>query len=150
MNDSEQFLPLKGQAQFLVDGWASNSKAGFGGILKDKDRHIRIMFSGPTDQLGVEYAELMAIVTGLEIFIEAIWINKTNLIVQSDSLVILSWISDISLRPWKWWKIFRKLDDMILKINYVRFNHIPRRKNRMADFLATEGKQRATLFKAWW
>ncbi|KAK8478804.1 hypothetical protein V6N11_025412 [Hibiscus sabdariffa] len=141
---------LAGQAQFLVDGSSSASKAGFGGFLRDEVGNIRIMFSGPTENCGAEYAELMAIVTALEVFVEAGWPNNIGLSILSDSHVIIRWISDISLRPWRWWKTFRKLDDLISMIGSVQISYIPRSENKMADLLAREGASRVNLFKAWW
>ncbi|KAK9018728.1 hypothetical protein V6N11_033775 [Hibiscus sabdariffa] len=108
------------------------------------------MFSGPTENCGVEFAELMAIVTALEVFIEAGWPNNIGLSILSDSQVIIRWISDISLRPWRWWKIFRKLDGMISMIGSMQIAYIPRREIKIADLLAREGASRVNLFKAWW
>ncbi|KAK8497327.1 hypothetical protein V6N11_081696 [Hibiscus sabdariffa] len=108
------------------------------------------MFSGPTEKCGAEYAELMAIVTALEVFVEAGWPNNIGLSILSDSQVIIRWISDISLRSWRWWKTFRKLDDLISMIGSVQIAYIPRSENKMADLLAREGASRVNLFKAWW
>ncbi|KAK8578605.1 hypothetical protein V6N13_100433 [Hibiscus sabdariffa] len=91
---------LAGQVQFLVDGSSSVSKAGFGGYLRDEAGNIRIMFSGLTQNCGAKFAQLMAIVTALEDYIDAGWPNNIGLSVLSDLQVTIRWISNISLRPW--------------------------------------------------
>ncbi|KAK8697492.1 hypothetical protein V6N13_113637 [Hibiscus sabdariffa] len=72
--------PLFGQVKFLVDGSTTALKAGCGEILGDESRNIRIMFLSPTATLGPNFAELMAIVTALEFFIEAKWIKRLILL----------------------------------------------------------------------
>ncbi|KAL4366561.1 hypothetical protein GQ457_05G028690 [Hibiscus cannabinus] len=66
-------------------------------------------------------------------------VNKAILIVESVSLVILSWNSDPSLRTWRWWKNFRELDCLLDRINKVQFQHIPKDINQVADHLANAG-----------
>ncbi|KAK8548759.1 hypothetical protein V6N12_061665 [Hibiscus sabdariffa] len=105
---------------------------------------------GPTKNCRAEFVELMAIVTALEVFIEAGWPNSIGLSVLFDSQVIIRWISYISLRPWRCSKTFRKLDDMISMIGSVQIDYIPRSENKMTDLLAREGASRVNLFKAWW
>ncbi|KAL4320060.1 hypothetical protein GQ457_18G025670 [Hibiscus cannabinus] len=64
--------------------------------------------------------------------------------------VILSWISDISLRPWRWWKIFHKLDELISLIGSVAFCVHTKEREHYGRFSGKEGTSRLNLFKAWW
>ncbi|KAK8609497.1 hypothetical protein V6N13_061945 [Hibiscus sabdariffa] len=45
------------------------------------------MFSGPTENCGAEFPELMEIVTALEVFTEAGWPNSIVLYIFSDSQI---------------------------------------------------------------
>ncbi|KAL4354799.1 hypothetical protein GQ457_06G023210 [Hibiscus cannabinus] len=84
--------PLTGFLKFNVDGAAKESKAGCGGILRNDTGILRALFSGPLEGHGVDFAELMAIRAALELFIEAGWMGKAGLIIESDSRVVLNWI----------------------------------------------------------
>ncbi|KAL4379590.1 hypothetical protein GQ457_02G031810 [Hibiscus cannabinus] len=53
---------------------------------------IRVMFLGPLPSFGLDYYEVMAIKTVLEIFVDANWIGKVGIIVESSSKVVLNWI----------------------------------------------------------
>ncbi|KAK8610294.1 hypothetical protein V6N13_081456 [Hibiscus sabdariffa] len=46
--------------------------------------------------------EIMAIFIALDIFREASWIGKAHLVLESDSRVALTRISDKSQKPWRW------------------------------------------------
>ncbi|KAL4304545.1 hypothetical protein GQ457_10G006180 [Hibiscus cannabinus] len=81
-----------------------------GGSNPNCNGDVRALFAGPVELLGAEYAELMAIRLALSIFIEANWVGKTFLIVESDSQVVINWIANMSSRPWRWWNIFEELD----------------------------------------
>ncbi|KAK8663733.1 hypothetical protein V6N13_083540 [Hibiscus sabdariffa] len=48
-----------GSIKFSVDGAAGCNLAGCGGALREATGNIRIMFFGPIDPLGSDYAEVM-------------------------------------------------------------------------------------------
>ncbi|KAL4319081.1 hypothetical protein GQ457_18G021000 [Hibiscus cannabinus] len=111
--DNKWRPPLPGQVKFNVDGAASMYGAGCGGIMHTYSGLIRAMFSGPVENDGADFAEIMTIKTALEIFIEAKWAGKEVLMVESDSQVVLNWISQPLLRPWKWWTLFEQIDRLV-------------------------------------
>ncbi|GMI64142.1 hypothetical protein HRI_000083500 [Hibiscus trionum] len=88
-----------GSIKFNVDGSFYKNAAGCGGVLRSYAGDMRALFSGPVENLGPEFAELMAIWTALLVFLEVGWIGKESLIVESDSQVVLNWIANPLLRP---------------------------------------------------
>ncbi|KAK8552983.1 hypothetical protein V6N13_055760 [Hibiscus sabdariffa] len=54
------------------------------------------------------------------------WIDKTHLIVESDSELVLEWIKEKLQRPWRWWKILYDIDCLATQIKHIKFQHIPR------------------------
>ncbi|KAL4384563.1 hypothetical protein GQ457_15G001740 [Hibiscus cannabinus] len=97
-----------------------------------------------------DFAEFTAISTALQIFIEVSWEGNECLVIESDSKVVLHWISEPLNRPWRWWNDLMVIDALVKKIGKVLFSHVSRQCNTMADALAKEGVYRQKLFKAWW
>ncbi|KAL4346521.1 hypothetical protein GQ457_17G004720 [Hibiscus cannabinus] len=135
--------------KFSVDGAATSDKAGCGVVLRDAQRIISIMFYGPLSPLGLDFAELVAILKALEVFKAGNWIVCAPLIVESNSKVILNWLSDSLQRPWRWWKIFRDIGFLVTQIGNIQFQHICMEKN-LADYLEKVSLQRSEFFEAWW
>ncbi|KAE8667826.1 hypothetical protein F3Y22_tig00112370pilonHSYRG00056 [Hibiscus syriacus] len=52
-------------------------------------------------------------------------------------------------RPWRWWVIFNEIDSWPSQIPGVKFMHVPREGNSLADQLAKQGLLCSELFKAW-
>ncbi|KAK8699944.1 hypothetical protein V6N13_018352 [Hibiscus sabdariffa] len=122
---------------------------GCGGILREEFSNIRILFSGPVESDCSHLAEVLAIFHALAIFREAGWIGKAPLIVESDSVLALTWINDKLQRSWRWRKLFRDIDSLIERIASVKFEHVSRARNTLADSLAKAGMFRGAFFKAW-
>ncbi|KAL4375916.1 hypothetical protein GQ457_02G031920 [Hibiscus cannabinus] len=77
--------PSRGFVKFNVDGAAKSDVAGCLGVMRTKSGVVTLMFAGPLLSFGSDYAEVMAINIALEIFINANWIGKAGLIVESGS-----------------------------------------------------------------
>ncbi|KAE8715757.1 hypothetical protein F3Y22_tig00110160pilonHSYRG00364 [Hibiscus syriacus] len=134
-------------ARTAFEEWGSRLR--FGGVLRIDSGEIRMLFSGPVESLGSEWAELIAIKTVLLVFVEAGWIDKSFIVVESNCQVVLNWIACPLMQSWKWWNIFDEVDSLSRTIFHIQFSYIPRAQNGMADFLAKEGMSRVELFKAW-
>ncbi|KAL4346396.1 hypothetical protein GQ457_17G004770 [Hibiscus cannabinus] len=146
----QSWIPLPGNmVKFSVDGAATSDKAGCGVVLRDAQRIISIMFYGPLSPLGPDFAELVAILKALEVFKAGNWIGRAPLIVESNSKVILNWLSDSLQRPWRWWKIFRDIGCLVTQIENIQFQHVCMEKN-LANYLAKVGLQRSEFFESWW
>ncbi|KAL4384698.1 hypothetical protein GQ457_15G025740 [Hibiscus cannabinus] len=131
--------PESGCMKFNVDGSFNTVAAGCGGVLRSSNGDMRAIFSGPVEYFGSDFAELMAVKTALSIFLEAGWMGKVHLIIESDSQVVLNWISNPLLRPWKWWCFFDEIENLVRKLGSVNFSYIPRNRNNLADHLAKAG-----------
>ncbi|KAE8688105.1 hypothetical protein F3Y22_tig00111000pilonHSYRG00058 [Hibiscus syriacus] len=142
--------PVLGQMKFNVDGSATNKSAGCGGVLRIADGYVVVMFSGPITEVNSDYAELVAIKIALEVFVESCWCGKAILIIESDSKVVLNWVQNFYVRPWRWGAVFQEIDANVLKIPKSKFVFSPRTSNNMADYLANMGLSRKIMFKASW
>ncbi|XP_039056340.1 uncharacterized protein LOC120199270 [Hibiscus syriacus] len=140
--------PASGQMKFNVDGSATKESAGCGGVLRTADGHVVSMFFGPVTEVNSDYEELVAIKNALEVFTESCWCGKSVLIVESDSKIVLNWVQNSSVRPWRWGATFQEIDVNFLKIIEIRFVFSPRTTNNMADFLEKLGSTRKIMFKA--
>ncbi|XVE97991.1 hypothetical protein REPUB_Repub03eG0066800 [Reevesia pubescens] len=94
-------------------------------------------------------AELCAIKTALNLFSSSCWVDRTFLIVESDSKNAISRICHKESRPWKEWHLFAEIDQLIDRIKQVDFVHIFREANAFADSLAKLGSSSSRLFYAW-
>ncbi|KAL4367510.1 hypothetical protein GQ457_05G003450 [Hibiscus cannabinus] len=104
--------PSLGEMKFNVDGAVSVGSAGCGGVLRTSEGEVRAMFSALVPIFEADFAEVYAIKTALAIFIEASWNVKTNLLVETDSQLAISWIRNVLSRSWRWWNIFEEIDGM--------------------------------------
>ncbi|XVE85397.1 hypothetical protein DITRI_Ditri17bG0087800 [Diplodiscus trichospermus] len=79
--------PLKGQVKFDVNGSTQGKPrpAGIGGILRDHNEEVLIVFSKSIDVADSNFAELMAIRESFLLFLTSPWLNSKMLIIESDS-----------------------------------------------------------------
>ncbi|XVF12197.1 hypothetical protein REPUB_Repub08aG0093900 [Reevesia pubescens] len=75
--------------------------------------------------------------------------EKISLIIEFDSKLVVSWISNKLLRPWKDWCIFADIDYWSETIGDVQFSHVSRKANSFVDSLAKMGEDHSKLFTAW-
>ncbi|KAL4379161.1 hypothetical protein GQ457_02G039260 [Hibiscus cannabinus] len=99
---------------------------------------------------GTYFAKLSAVKIALEIFIEANWNGRAALLVELDSSLVVSWLNDISMRPWCWWPVLLEIDKLIRAIGNVQCCLVSRHNNIFAGCLARNGVHRRSVFKAWW
>ncbi|KAK8579195.1 hypothetical protein V6N12_069524 [Hibiscus sabdariffa] len=114
-----------------------------------KDGILRAIFSGPCEGLGAKYAEFQAIKVAMELFIEADWVGKSPLVIESDAKMVLNWISNKFVRLWGWWTILVEIDKLVSKIAKVHFNYVSRQTNVLADYLVKDDMRRKSIFRAW-
>ncbi|KAL4386191.1 hypothetical protein GQ457_09G026750 [Hibiscus cannabinus] len=129
------------------DGVACHYRAGCGGVLREASGNIRLLLYCPIHGHGSEYAEVMVVFFGLDLFREANWIGKIFLIVESDSSLVLNWINEKSQRPLRCWKVFYEINRLVAQINHVKFQHIARKQNHLPNFLAKTGRNSSSEFK---
>ncbi|EOY22120.1 Uncharacterized protein TCM_014308 [Theobroma cacao] len=103
--------------------------------------------------LGVQdsnYAEIMAIKHALCMYASSPNAGNDQLVVESDSIVPLTWVEKVNHRPWNIWHIFNEIDTIRATLGRVISQHIMRDGNSYADMLANHGFDCESMFTAWW
>ncbi|KAL6551326.1 hypothetical protein OROMI_021814 [Orobanche minor] len=136
--------PQSGWWKLNTDGAARGNPgdAAAGGIIRDHMGKPLIMFS---EFLGVRtnnFAELYAIWRGLEFCIDN---HFDKVWVEVDSKIALSLIEHATTTHWQLQSIISKIRDFRGSIE-IRFSHIFREGNAVADWLANLGCDRKDLF----
>ncbi|KAE8716668.1 hypothetical protein F3Y22_tig00110114pilonHSYRG00627 [Hibiscus syriacus] len=80
--------PEHGTVKFNMDGAVSGYIAGCGGVLRTDSEDLRAISLELVEGVEAGFSELMAVITVLDIFIEVEWVNKPELLVESDSYVV--------------------------------------------------------------
>ncbi|KAL6565077.1 hypothetical protein OROMI_016527 [Orobanche minor] len=136
--------PQSGWWKLNTDGAARGNPgdAAAGGIIRDHMGKPLIMFS---EFLGVRsnnFAELYAIWRGLEFCIDN---HFDKVCVEVDSKIALSLIEHATTTHWQLQSIISKIRDFRGSIE-IRFSHIFREGNAVADWLANLGCDRKDFF----
>ncbi|GMJ03941.1 hypothetical protein like AT4G29090 [Hibiscus trionum] len=141
--------PLRGVLKFNTDGSARGKPgpAGFGGVMRDEDSRILGLFSGPLGVMDSNEAEVRAIAFALGLIQEREW-RKGCVIIESDSQVALSWVTQSTKHPWRLWEVFLAIDQACQVAYDIQFCYVPREANGFADVLAKEGVDRISTFVA--
>jgi ribonuclease HI len=143
--------PSSGVLKFNVDGSSKGKPghAGMGGILRDSNGHVICVFSSYLGILDSNAAELLAICRALQVFFYCDLSPTYSLIVESDSMVALSWVTKLQGFPWKLNSIINYISHLKKRVGQVDFIHTPREVNDMADHLAKRGVNDDNSLLAW-
>lgn len=138
--------PPKGFLKFNIDGASKGnlSKAGHGGVLRDDRGDIIFIFYGNLGKTTNNMAELMAMEQILEFLVEE---NRQNTIIEVDSEIVINSVRRISwgTRPkksssnWRLIQVFQRIHNHLQSLRTVRFAHVRRKTNKLADLLANQG-----------
>ncbi|KAL4272005.1 hypothetical protein GQ457_13G000990 [Hibiscus cannabinus] len=93
-------LPICSSMKFNVDEVTSGNVTGCAGILRNYVGNLKAIFSGPVMGVGADFAELSAVKTTLEVFVETEWDKEVDLFVDSNLKVVLFWIKNNLFRHW--------------------------------------------------
>ncbi|KAK9037405.1 hypothetical protein V6N11_022316 [Hibiscus sabdariffa] len=134
------WIPLRlGFLKFNVDGACSHEgKCGVGGVLRDANGSKLMEFSLSIGFGSPLLAEILEIKLAVECFVNSPWVNRSRLVVESDSKTVVDWVLDPSLSS----PLFSKL---VQGISFFFTNgrwsipHIRRVQNVHADTLAKAG-----------
>ncbi|KAL4320117.1 hypothetical protein GQ457_18G008920 [Hibiscus cannabinus] len=132
--------PPLGFLKMNIDGamLSNGTKGGIGGIVRNSFGNCLGTFSLPIGSGPPIMAELEAINHGLNFFFSRGEFVSSRLILESDSVNAIDWISNPSLCP----LIFKDLVAscmIIIEVNSVILRYIPRHLNTLADELAKKG-----------
>ncbi|XVF28701.1 hypothetical protein REPUB_Repub15cG0052600 [Reevesia pubescens] len=124
-NFVEWLSPCHGSVKFNVAGYSKGNP-------------------GPAE-CGANVAELLVIKIALEMFVVSDLKGSARLIIESDSLIVVSCCTELEFRPWRLWEIFAQIDGLLLKAGHVSFRKIFSEVNCMADHLAMAGVSRTSM-----
>ncbi|XVF25458.1 hypothetical protein REPUB_Repub13aG0213900 [Reevesia pubescens] len=85
-----------------------------------------------------------------QVFVKTKSFIKGLLVIESDSMVAVSWCKDADSRPWRLWNEFMSIDSLLQQDGYVSFSNIFREANGIADHLTKSSVNRSSMFMAWW
>ncbi|XP_042944711.1 uncharacterized protein LOC122278598 [Carya illinoinensis] len=120
------------------DGSCGNlGAAGGGGILRDYKGDVIGGFVHTYGHATNTIAECRAVYDGLWLCRQ---LNVWDVLVESDSVVIVGWLASGICKYWFLWNFWEEVKIMVRELN-VRFRHIYREANMVADFLTKQGSQ---------
>ncbi|KAK8676448.1 hypothetical protein V6N13_142022 [Hibiscus sabdariffa] len=125
--------------KFNVDGTCSHEgKCGVGGVLRDAKGSILMEFSLSIGVGSALLADILAIKLAVEHFVNSPWVNRSRLIVESDSKVVVDWVSNPSLLSPFFLKFVQGISSFFTD-GRCSIRHIQRVQNVSADILAKVG-----------
>ncbi|PPS11617.1 hypothetical protein GOBAR_AA09041 [Gossypium barbadense] len=139
MDDTPNTSPV--QLEVLIKLASLKLTGAYGGVLRDDNRRVKILFSGPLGMLETIDAELEAIKVALELVSLADWKDYVRMLLESDSQTTVSFCHNPASR---------KLREVLVSISSVQFCYIPREMNCWADALAKTCVDRTSMFKVCW
>ncbi|KAL4289523.1 hypothetical protein GQ457_14G004800 [Hibiscus cannabinus] len=132
----------------IMEASAGGGPAGCGGwVLRDTSGRVLTFFLGLLGVLDSNEAELRAIWHALQIFQDIHWVNLMSLIIESDSMVTVSWILNSGEHPWTLWRWCQFIVSICEDLPCVCFHLILREVNGFVDALAKGGVDRRSWFQ---
>ncbi|KAK8578750.1 hypothetical protein V6N12_069094 [Hibiscus sabdariffa] len=113
-------------------------KCGVGGVLRDAKGSILMEFSLSIGVGSALLADILAIKLAVEHFVNSPWVNRSRLIVESDSKVVVDWVSNPSLLSPFFLKFVQGISSFFTD-GRCSIRHIQRVQNVSADILAKVG-----------
>ncbi|XVF06594.1 hypothetical protein REPUB_Repub06bG0062400 [Reevesia pubescens] len=140
--------PPKGFLKFSVDGSSRgiSGPAGIGGVLRDEEGQVQLLFSKPISCMDSNGAEVLAIKEAFLLFASSRWIGSHKLWVESDCKNAMDWCKASTSSPWKLRRWFNFIESSKSKLIGWCITHIPRQINEVADSLAKTGSNRADTY----
>ena len=119
-------------------------EAGFGGIFRDSNKQARWIFADWGGEMTNNEAEFWALHQGLRI---AVRNGYTNLEIAGDSQIAIETLKKLSngrdwekvTNSWRTAGIIQEIADLLKRIEYKIINHVRRKGNQAADFMANWG-----------
>ncbi|XP_060212308.1 uncharacterized protein LOC132639948 [Lycium barbarum] len=136
--------PDFGWVKLNVDGCSKGNpgSSGGGGIIRDHNGSVICAFAEYYGDCSNNLAEAKAMLRGIILCINS---GFTNVIVESDSMIILNLIKRIKKPPWQLNHIIEQVMDLIKNDNFI-FCHTLREGNNTADMLANLGEEAKNTF----
>ncbi|KAH1113430.1 hypothetical protein J1N35_006808 [Gossypium stocksii] len=135
--------------KFNVYGIVNKDRAGYGGILRDKEGVTRALFSGSVAKNDTDLAEIGTVIVALEVFLAMKWKLNDSLFIELGAIVVFNWCAIKSMRPLSLQATFADIERDIEKVGNVVFSMAEKNRNKMKSSLAIAGINREEMFKAW-
>jgi ribonuclease HI len=97
----------------------------------------------------VSIFSLIAVVKAIELSASNCILHHKHIIIESDSVNVISWMNNPHNRPWLHHKLFSLVERLASCFGSITFTHSYRESNHMADHLAKQGVRRTSEFVAW-
>ena len=81
-------------------------------------------------------AELVAILEALRMLSSAQWLFGSGVVIESDSMVAVSWANGTDIVVWRYLSIYNEIRNLLCQLRSVSVRHISRSSNSVADSLA--------------
>ncbi|XP_040992478.1 14.7 kDa ribonuclease H-like protein [Juglans microcarpa x Juglans regia] len=132
-------LPEKGRFKLNVDGGSCGNpgESGWGGIIQNHKGLVEAGFAHSYGQATNTVAKCRALLDGLQLCKQ---LGLRDILVESDSTVIVGWLASRICRYWFLWDFWEEDRELGSEL-HVQFHHIFREANMVADFLAKQGTQ---------
>ena len=133
--------------KFNVDGVAKGKPmpVGIGGGLRNSEGNVLALFSKHVGCMESNEAEVVAFLEAIRIFTSTS--SRSRLVVESDSLNAISWVSSSAMFSWKFQFYLNKIRALSSSIQ-VSFIHVERAANGFANSLAKQGVDGSSNFLA--
>ncbi|KAK8692008.1 hypothetical protein V6N13_075493 [Hibiscus sabdariffa] len=131
--------PPLGFLKYNVDGACSlEGRCGVGGVLRDENGSTLMEFSLSIGYGSALLAEILAIKFAVERFMSSLWIDRSRLVIESDSSTAVAWVLNPSLASPPFSELVHGIHPFFSDGRWV-IRHIRRIQNVHADFLAKAG-----------
>ena len=133
-----------GLLKFNVDESARGKPEakGIGGVLRDSNAVVKIVFSKSIGVADSNIVELLAVHEALKVFAASRWSSSNRLIIESDSSNVVSWLLNPSRSPWRMKRILAQMEYFKQQLLGCDFVFSSREGNTTADALAKSGVSR--------
>eukprot|EP00253_Pinus_taeda_P017013 PITA_17013 len=118
--------------------------AGYGGVLRDEEGNIIFVFHYHLGIATNNMAELMALEQCLELLKLS---HSSNVIVEADSEISINAVKRINCgiapekvsQHWRLIQVYKRIQNHLLSLRTISFNHVQRKSNKLTDTLANQG-----------
>ncbi|KAK8532153.1 hypothetical protein V6N12_053599 [Hibiscus sabdariffa] len=132
--------PSTGVLKFNVDGAVAGAfgKAGIGGLLRDADGKILLMFSRSIGFIDSTSAEILALKEACSLFSKSEWARVFSLVLETDCSLLVDWFGNPLRAPPGFRMLVKECLDLCLGCAWS-IRVVSREANCTADKLAKSG-----------
>ena len=143
--------PITNSFKWNVDGSSIGKvgPSGIGGVLQNHHGILLGIFSLSVGILDSNITELRAVVKAIKLLASNCLLHHKHIIIESDSVNVISWMNNPHNRPWLHYKLFSSTKRLVSCFDSIIYTHSYCESNHMADHLTKQGVHRISNFVAW-